>query len=53
MMVVFLSGDIPKEDLTHIEMQIDVRARLSWLFDFSIFSSIYDFNNDVNYKNSE
>lgn len=28
MMVVFLGGEIPREDLSHVEMQLEVRGKL-------------------------
>jgi hypothetical protein len=29
MMVLFLAGETPKEDLSHVEMQMEVRSKLS------------------------
>ena len=28
MMVVFLAGEIPRDDLSHVEMQLEVRTKL-------------------------
>jgi len=30
MMVIFLSGEIPRDDLSHVEMQMEVRNKLYW-----------------------
>jgi hypothetical protein len=30
MMVAFLAGEVPKEDLTHVEMQMDIRSKINW-----------------------
>jgi hypothetical protein len=29
MMVAFLAGEVPKEDLTHVEMQMDIRSKIN------------------------
>jgi hypothetical protein len=29
MMVAYLAGEVPKDDLTHVEMQMDIRAKLN------------------------
>jgi len=32
MMVIFLSGEIPRDDLSHVEMQMEVRNKLYWSY---------------------
>jgi len=29
-MVVFLAGETPREDLSHVEMQLEVRSKIYW-----------------------